>query len=168
MSASNDGGTGASKSRHGSLLSGRSVSKDGSLAPLQYSKPYVLFSATDAASATIDFSKGNVEDGVVDSPPSRGPWRSPVVFASPLQGSPCAGGRDRSLSPDREPSRTLHRQLYKSGPIVVPLHASLEAVVQHAFVAHHVHVRDIHPRSTTVEHLRLEDNLGSKYLEEGH
>ena len=50
---------------------------------------------------------------------------------------------------------------------MVPLHASLEAVVQHASVAHHVHVRDIHPRFTTVEHLRLEDNLGSKYLEEG-
>ena len=164
----NDGGIGASESRHGSFLSGRSISKDGNLAPLQYSKPYVLFSATDAASAAIDFSKGNVEDGVVDSPPSRGPWRSPVVSASPLQGSSCAGGRDCSPSPDREPSRTPHQQLYKSGPIVVPLHASLEAMVQHASVAHHVHVRDIHPESTMVEHLPLEDNLGSKYLEEGY
>ena len=168
MSTSNDGGTRASESRHGSLLSGRSVSKDGSLAPLQYSKPYVLFSATDAASAAIDFSKGNVEDGVIDSPPSRGPWWSPVVSASPLQGSPCAGGRDRSPSPDREPSRTPHRQLYKIGPIVVPLNVSLEAVDQHASVAHHVHVHNIHPGCTSVEHLRLEDNLGSKYLEEGH
>ena len=168
MSASNDRGTGASKSRHGSLLSDQSVSKDNSLAPLQYSKPYVLFLATNAASAAIDFSKGNVEDGVVDSPPSQGLWRSPVVSASPLQGSSCVGGRDRSPSPDREPSKTPHRQLFKSGPIVVPLHASLEAVVQHASVAHHVHVRDIHPRSTTVEHLHLEDDLRSKYLEEGH
>ena len=80
----NDGGTGASESRHGSLLSCQFVSKDGSLAPLQYSKPNVLFSATSAASVAIDFSKGNVEDGVVDSPSSRGPWRSPVVSASPL------------------------------------------------------------------------------------
>ena len=163
----NGRGTGASESRHGSLLSGRSISKDGSLAPLQYSKPYVLFSATDAALAAIDFSKGNVEDGVVDSPPSRGPWRLPVVSASPLQGSPCARGHDRSPSPDRDPSRTPHRQLYKSGSIVVPLHASHKAVVQYASVAHHVHVHDIHPRSTMVEHLHIEDNLGSKYLEEG-
>ena len=73
LSALNDGGNGASESKHGSLLSSQSVSKDGSLAPLQYSKPYVLFSATDAASAAIDFSKGNVEDGVIDSPPGRGP-----------------------------------------------------------------------------------------------
>ena len=50
---------------------------------------------------------------------------------------------------------------------MVPLHASHEAVVQYASVAHHVHVHDINPRSTTVEHLRIEDNLGSKYLEEG-
>ena len=34
------------------------------------SKPYVLFSATDAASASIDFFESNVDDGVVDSPPS--------------------------------------------------------------------------------------------------
>ena len=168
MSASNDGGTRASESRHESLLSSQSVSKDGSLAPLQYSKPYVLFSATDAASAAIDFTKGNVEDGVVDSPPSRGPWRSPVVSASPLQGSPRAGGHDRSPSPDREPSRTFHRQLYKSGPIVVLLHPPLEAVVQHASMADHVHVHDIHPGCTSVEHLRLEDNIGSKYLDERH
>ena len=80
----NDGGTGASESKYGSLLFGRSVFKDGSLASLQYSKPYVLFSATDAASAAIDFSKGNVEDGVVNSPPNRGPWRSPVVSTSSL------------------------------------------------------------------------------------
>ena len=147
----NDGGTGASKSRHGSLLSGRSVSKDGSLAPLQYSKPYVLFSATNVASAAIDFSKGNVEDGVVDSPPSRGPWRSPVVSASPLQGSPCTGGHDRSPSPNREPLKTPHRQLYKSGPIVVPLHARLEAVVQHASVAHHGGMLLCEPRAVSCE-----------------
>ena len=29
--------------------------------------PYVMFWASDAASAAIDFSKGDVEDGVVDS-----------------------------------------------------------------------------------------------------
>ena len=51
---------------------------------------------------------------------------------------------------------------------MVPLNASLEAVDQHASVAHHVHLHDIHPGCTSVEHLRLEDKLGSKYLEEGH
>ena len=128
---------------------------------------HVLFSATYAASAAIDFFKDNVEDGVVDSPPSRGPWRSPVVSASPLQGFPYARGRDCSPSPIPEPSRTPHQQLYKNGPIVVPLHASHQVMVQCASVAHHIHVHDIHPRSTTVEHLRIEDNLRSKYLEEG-
>ena len=43
-----------------------------------------MFLATDAASAAIDFSKTDVNDGVVDSPPSRGPWRSPVLSAFPL------------------------------------------------------------------------------------
>ena len=59
------------------------------------------------------------------------------------------------------PSKTL-QEWSNCGSI-----ASLEAVVQYASMAHHVHVHDIHPRSTTVEHLRIEDNLGSKYLEEG-
>ena len=30
-----------------------------------------MFSATDATFATIDFIKGNVDNGVVDSPPSQ-------------------------------------------------------------------------------------------------
>ena len=53
----------------------------------QYSKPYVLFSATDAASAAIDFSKSNVYDEVVDSPSNQGLRRSPIISPSPLQGS---------------------------------------------------------------------------------
>ena len=36
----------------------------------QYSKPYVLFSAIDVASAAIDFSKSNVDNEVIDSLPS--------------------------------------------------------------------------------------------------
>jgi hypothetical protein len=39
-----------------------------------------------AASATVDFAKGNVEDGVVNSPPSRGAGRSPVCSPFPLRG----------------------------------------------------------------------------------
>ena len=53
-----------------SLLSGRSKSIDQGVASSQYSKPYVLFSATNAPSTAIDFSKGKVDDGIVDSPPS--------------------------------------------------------------------------------------------------
>ena len=58
-----------------------------SCAPFHFSKPYVLFFATDAVTAAIDFCKGNVDDDVVESLPSRGPWRSPIILASPLQGS---------------------------------------------------------------------------------
>ena len=84
MSPSEGGGTQCTEFVHGSLLSGRSKSAQGRCGPSQYSKPYVMFSATDVASAAIDFSKTDVNDGVVDSPPSRGPWRSPVLSASPL------------------------------------------------------------------------------------
>jgi hypothetical protein len=52
--------------------------------PSQFSKPYLMYSATDAASATVDFIKGNVEDGVVNNPPSRGAGRLPVCSPSPL------------------------------------------------------------------------------------
>jgi hypothetical protein len=37
-----------------------------------------MYSTTDAASAVVDFAKDNVEDGVVDSPPSCGAGRSSV------------------------------------------------------------------------------------------
>ena len=53
--------------------------------PSQYSKLYVLVSATNATSNAIDFSKGNVNNGVVDSPFGR----KPIISASPLQSSLC-------------------------------------------------------------------------------
>ena len=56
------------ESSHGSLLSSRSKLVHRGCAPVEYSKPYVLFSAIDATSATIDFSKKNVDNGIVDSP----------------------------------------------------------------------------------------------------
>ena len=87
LSSSKDGESHCTESARGSLLFGRSKSRNGGCALSEYSKPYVLFSATDAASATIDFSKKSVDDGVVDSPPSRRAWRSPVLSASPLEGS---------------------------------------------------------------------------------
>ena len=76
------------ESAHGSLMSGGSKSAHEGCALSQYSKLYVLFFATDAASIAIVFSKRNVNDRVVDSPLSRGPPRSPIVAASPLQRSP--------------------------------------------------------------------------------
>jgi hypothetical protein len=45
-----------------------------------------MYSATDAASAAIDFAKGNVEDGIVNSPPSRDATRLPVCFAITIAG----------------------------------------------------------------------------------
>ena len=57
-----------SDSAYRSLLSGQSKSTCGGCAPFQFSKPYVLFSATVVAFATINFFKKNVDNGVVDSP----------------------------------------------------------------------------------------------------
>jgi hypothetical protein len=53
--------------------------------PSQFSKPYLMYSASDAASAAVDFAKGSVEDGVVNSPPSRDVARLPVCLSSPLR-----------------------------------------------------------------------------------
>ena len=100
FSSSKLGETGGTKSIYGSLLSGRSKSMWADCGQSQYSKPYVLFFATDAASAAIDFSKSNVDDGVVDSPPSRGLRRSLIVSPPPLQGSLCRPRSDRSSSPE--------------------------------------------------------------------
>jgi hypothetical protein len=49
-----------------------SRSIQGDCVPSQFSKPYLMYSTNDGASAAVDFAKGNVEDGVVNSPPSRG------------------------------------------------------------------------------------------------
>ena len=122
-----------------------------------------MFSATDAASAAIDFSKTDVNDGVVDSPPSRGPWRSPVLSASPLQGSPCVGRRHRSpsRSPHRSPSRTPRRQLYKRCTGEGPLHASGHFDLQCVSAPVCAPSHDIHPRCLVLDDLRAEDNQPS-------
>ena len=41
--------------------------------------------ATDVASAALDYSKGNVQDGVINSPPSRSAGRMLVYLPSPLR-----------------------------------------------------------------------------------
>jgi hypothetical protein len=63
-----------------------SGSIQGDCVPSQFSKPYLMYSAIDAASAVVDFAKGNAEDDVVNSPPSHGTSRSPVCSPSPLWG----------------------------------------------------------------------------------
>ena len=124
----------------------------------EYSKPYVLFSATDAASAAIDFSRKSMDDGVVDSPPSRGAWRSPVLSASPLEGSQRIEGRHRSPSPRPPSSRTPHRQLYKCVVDNVSVNASMHSHIQCYSAPGRVCVHAIHPRCATVNHLRVEDD----------
>ena len=64
LSSSKDGESHHTKSVRGSLLSGRSKSRNGDCALSEYSKPYVLFSATNATSAAIDFSRKSMDDGV--------------------------------------------------------------------------------------------------------
>jgi hypothetical protein len=54
--------------------------------PSLFSKPYLMYSAIDVASAVVDFAKGSVEDGVVNSPPSQDVARLPVYSPSLLRG----------------------------------------------------------------------------------
>ena len=62
----------------------RSGSIQGDCVPSQFLKPYLMYSTIDAMSAVVDFAKGNVEDGVMNSPPSHGVGRLPVCSPSPL------------------------------------------------------------------------------------
>ena len=78
-------------------LSTNSESGGASCSTVPLSKPYMFRSTTDAASAAIDYSKGNIDEGVVDSPPSRGPERTPLCSPSPLK--PVSSSQRRSLSP---------------------------------------------------------------------
>jgi hypothetical protein len=71
-----------------------------------------MYSATDVASAVVDFAKGNVEDGVVNSPPSRDAARLPVCSPSPLRGYGSTPIQQRSCSSTKRTIRTPQRQLY--------------------------------------------------------
>ena len=61
-----------------------SGSMQGNCVLSQFSKPYLIYLATDAVLVIFDFSKGNVEDRVVGSPPSRSAGRMLVNSPSPL------------------------------------------------------------------------------------
>ena len=107
-----------------SLLSGsensistKSTSEGGSCGTAPLSKPYMLCSATEAASATIDYSKGNIEDRVVDSPPSRGLVKTPICSPSPLKRASLSWGRSFSSAHQIEAatSRRLHLPELEAG-----------------------------------------------------
>ena len=99
-------------SRSEASRSRTSHSIEGSYFAIPYSKPYVLCSATDAASAAIDFLKGNVEEGVVDSPPSHGVPRTPICSPFPLKRIASTPSRMRSQSPTERTEFTPNRKLY--------------------------------------------------------
>ena len=70
--------------------------------------------ATNIASATIDFAKDNVEDGVVKNPPSHGTGRSPNCSPSPLRGCDWTPIKKHSYSLIERNVCTHQRQLYSS------------------------------------------------------
>lgn len=88
---------------------------------IQCSKGLFLCSAADAAS-TMDYSKGvDINEGVVDSPPSRGPHPTSMKSPSPLRTQTWTpGGRDRSPSPPQHKPNTCQtpqRKLYGSSVV---------------------------------------------------
>jgi hypothetical protein len=75
-----------------------SGSMEGDCIPSQFLKPYLMYSANDVVSATVDFAKGNVDDGGDDNPPSCSVGRTSVYSPSPLQGGQPTSIRWRSCS----------------------------------------------------------------------
>ena len=106
--------------------------------PSQFSKPYLMYSATDAASVIMDFVKGNIEDSVMNSPLSRGAGRSLVCSLSPLRGCDWTPTRQRSCSLTKKTIHTPERQLYSKPPkcriedakIIDPVNFDKEVQVQ--------------------------------------
>ena len=80
--------------------------------PSQFSKPYLMYSIIDVASAAIVFEKGSLEDGVVNSLPSQDADRLLVCSPSPLWGYGSTPIRQRSYSLIKRTLRTPQRQLY--------------------------------------------------------
>ena len=93
-------------------LSMMSSSGGGSCFGAPHSKPYVMCSATNAASAALDFSKGNVEDGVVNSPTNRGAVRTPLCSLSPLKRAQSSRREVGLSSPNSRNQITSNRELY--------------------------------------------------------
>ena len=77
-----------------------SVSEGGALRGQEYSKPFLLFSANDTASAAIDCSRRDLEQNVVNSPPSSGGGQVAVMSPSSLKlVGKYTPRRERSTSP---------------------------------------------------------------------
>ena len=88
----------------------------GNYVPSQFSKPYLMYSATDTASVTVDYAKGNIEDSVMNSPPSHGAGRLPVCSSSPLRGCNWTPTGQRSCLLTEKTVCTSQRQLYSKPP----------------------------------------------------
>jgi hypothetical protein len=95
-----------------------SRSMQGNCVLSQFSKLYLMYSATDAVSAALDFSKGNVEDGVVDSPASRTAGRTPICSPSPLRDCQSTPIRQRSRSP-------MHQNVLLKGNFIAKHHFAI-------------------------------------------
>ena len=83
-------------SRSENSISGKSALEGGSCGTAPLSKPYMLCLAADAASTAIEYSKGNIEDKVIDSPPSRGPVKTPICSPSSLKRASSSQGHSFS------------------------------------------------------------------------
>ena len=93
-----------------------SGSIQGDCLPFQFSKLYLMYSTIDAAFAILDFANGNIEDGVVNSPLSRGTSRLRICSPSPLQGCNWNHTRQHSCSLTKKTIHTPQRQLYSKPP----------------------------------------------------
>jgi hypothetical protein len=82
---------------------------EGDCIPSQFSKLHLMYSTTDVAFVAIDFAKGNEDDGVIDSPPSRSAGRMPVCLPSPLQGGQLNPIRQRQRSSTHQNIHTPQR-----------------------------------------------------------
>ena len=93
-----------------------SRSIQGDCVPSQFSKPYLMYSATNAASVIVDFAKGNIKDDIVNNPPSHGAGRSPVYSPSPLQGCDWISIGQSSCLLTEKTVCIPQRQLYSKPP----------------------------------------------------
>ena len=112
-------------------------------------------------------TKSNVDDGVVDSPPSRRLRRSPIVSPSSLQGSLCRPCSDHSSSPTPRSSNTPHRQLYKHSADEAPLDAAVPVQVGCATAAVPIQVDRMNCTFLALYYPRLEDNLWTVCVDDG-
>jgi hypothetical protein len=116
----------------------------GDCVSFQFSKLYLMYSATDVASAAVDFAKDNVKDGIVDSSLSRSIGRTLVCLPSPLHDCRSTPIWQRSRSPTHQNVCIPQRQLYykaslydtKEAKEKDPIHYNVNFFVEPAIVSH--------------------------------